>query len=136
MRSDRIPNVVMKKILLIALLVGLFAFSIAAQTKGPGFSVTRIGDGVYAALGEDGGAAGSNAGFVIGSSGVAVIDTFQGVAPAKDLLAEIRKITNLPIRFVINTHYHLDHVGGNAVFAEAGATIIAQRNVLGWERTE
>jgi len=98
--------------------------------------VTKVGDGVYAAIGEDGGAAGSNAGFIVGSNGVAVVDTFTGIAPAKDLLAEIRKVTNLPIRYVINTHYHLDHVGGNAVFAEAGATIIAHRNVLGWERTE
>jgi glyoxylase-like metal-dependent hydrolase (beta-lactamase superfamily II) len=110
--------------------------SAQGQTKGPGFTVIRIGEGVYAALGVDGGAAGSNAGFIVGSNGVAVVDTFTAVAPAKDLLAEIRKVTNLPIRYVINTHYHLDHVGGNAVFAEAGATIIAQRNVLGWERTE
>jgi cyclase len=37
---------------------------------------------------------------------------------------------------VINTHYHLDHTGGNAVFAEAGAAIVAQRNLRGWLRTE
>jgi cyclase len=128
----------MKKLLMTVLLMGLAAgcLSTTAQTKGPGFTLTKIGDGVYAALGEDGGAAGSNAGFVVGSKGVAVIDTFTTIAAAKDLLAEIRKITNLPIKYVINTHYHLDHVGGNAVFAEAGATIIAQQNVLGWERTE
>jgi cyclase len=107
-----------------------------SQTKGPGFTVTKIGEGVYAAISEDGGAAGSNAGFIIGSNGVVVVDTFTAIAPAKDLLAEIRKVTNLPIRYVVNTHYHLDHVGGNAVFAEAGAAIIAQRNVRGWERTE
>jgi glyoxylase-like metal-dependent hydrolase (beta-lactamase superfamily II) len=112
------------------------ALSTAAQTKGPGFTVIRIGDGVYAALGDDGGPAGSNAGFIVGNNGVAVVDTFTAIAPAKDLLAEIRKITNLPVRYVINTHYHLDHVGGNAVFAEAGATIVAHRNVFGWERTE
>ncbi len=98
--------------------------------------MTKIGEGVYAAIGDDGGPAGSNAGFIIGSTGVAVVDTFTAAAPAKDLLAEIRKITNLPVRYVINTHYHLDHVGGNAVFADAGAAVIAHRNVLGWERTE
>ena len=120
------------------MLSGLMAVALtaAAQTKGQGFAVKKVGDGVYAALGEDGGPAGSNAGFIVGSNGVVVVDTFTAVAPAKDLLAEIRKVTNLPIRYVINTHYHLDHVGGNAVFAEAGATIIAHRNVLGWERTE
>ncbi|HYJ91628.1 MAG TPA: MBL fold metallo-hydrolase, partial [Pyrinomonadaceae bacterium] len=129
-------DVMVKKVLWIVFAVGLLALSSSAQTKGPGFAVTKIGDGVYAALGEDGGVAGSNAGFIVGSNGVAVVDTFTGVAPAKDLLAEIRKVTNLPIRYVINTHYHLDHVGGNAVFADAGAIIVAHRNVLGWERTE
>lgn len=128
----------MRKFLLIVLMGGLMAtaLSTAAQTKGPGFTVTRIGDGVYAAIGDDGGPAGSNAGFIVGTGGVVVVDTFTGIAPAKDLLAEIRKVTNLPIRYVINTHYHLDHVGGNAVFADAGATLVAHRNVFGWERTE
>ena len=123
-------------LLLLPVVLLCIALTTAAQTKGPAFNITKIGDGVYAALGVDGGAAGSNAGFIIGKDGVAVVDTFTSVAPAEELLAEIRKITNLPIRYVINTHYHLDHVGGNAVFAEAGATIIAQRNVAGWERTE
>jgi cyclase len=129
----------MKNFLTAALTAALMASAallVGAQTKGPGFTVTKIGEGVYAAIGEDGGAAGSNAGFIVGSNGVLVVDTFTGVAPAKDLLAEIRKVTNLPIRFVVNTHYHLDHVGGNAVFAAAGATIVAQQNVFGWERTE
>lgn len=122
---------------IIAILILLFAtISVAAQTKGPAFNITKIGEGVYAALGVDGGAAGSNAGFIIGKDGVAVVDTFTSVAAAKDLLAEIRKITSLPIKYVVNTHYHLDHVGGNAVFAEAGATIVAHQNVAAWERTE
>ena len=60
----------------------LAALAISAQTKGPGFTVTKIGDGVYAAIGEDGGPAGSNAGFIVGSNGVAVVDTFTGVAAA------------------------------------------------------
>ena len=102
----------------------------------PDFTVKKIGEGVYAAINPDRGKAGSNAGFIVGTTGVAVVDTFIAAEPAKELLAEIRKVTSLPIRFVINTHYHLDHTGGNAVFAEAGATIVAQRNVRGWLRTE
>lgn len=113
-----------------------FAVLTAYAADTPDFTVKKIGDGVYAAVGADGGKAGSNAGFVIGSNGVVVIDTFEDVAPARDLLAEIRKVTSLPIRFVVNTHYHLDHTGGNAVFAQAGATIVAQRNLRGWLRTE
>jgi len=102
----------------------------------PDFTVKKIGEGVYAAINPDRGKAGSNAGFIVGTTGVAVVDTFIAAEPAKELLAEIRKVTNLPIRYVINTHYHLDHTGGNAVFAEAGATIVAHRNVRGWLRTE
>jgi glyoxylase-like metal-dependent hydrolase (beta-lactamase superfamily II) len=105
-------------------------------TNSPDFTLKKVAEGVYAAVGTDDGKAGSNAGFIIGSDCVAVVDTFEDVAPAQALLAEIRKLTNLPIRYVINTHYHLDHTGGNAVFAQAGATIVAHRNVRGWERTE
>src|SRR5258708_17455269 len=95
-----------------------------------------IADGGDASLGADGGKAGSNAVFVVGTNGVLVVDTFTEPGPARDLLAEIRKVTNLPIRFVVNTHYHLDHTGGNAVFADAGATILAHRNLRPWLRTE
>jgi cyclase len=52
------------------------------------------------------------------------------------LLGAIRTLTKLPIKFVINTHYHLDHVAGNGVFVEAGAVVLAQRNVRGWIHTE
>lgn len=100
------------------------------------FTVKKIGDGVYAAVSPDRSKTGSNSGFIVGSNGVAVVDTFVGVEPAKELLAEIRKVTDLPIRYVINTHYHLDHTGGNAVFAEAGATILAHRNVRVWLHSE
>jgi cyclase len=110
--------------------------SLAVAADAPDFTVKKLADGVYAAVSPDRSKAGSNAGFVVGDNGVLVIDTFQDVVPARDLLAEIRKITNLPIRFVVNTHYHLDHTGGNAVFAEAGATILAHHNLRGWLRTE
>lgn len=100
------------------------------------FRLQSIGPGIWAAIVNDAGKAGGNAGFVVGDDAVAVIDTFQDPEPARALLAEIRKITKLPIRFVINTHYHLDHVNGNDVFAAAGAVIVAQRNVRAWIRPE
>jgi len=123
-----------RTLILLCILFSLSTLGFCAGT--PDFAVKKIGEGVYAAIGADGGKAGSNAGFVVGSNGVLVIDTFEDPAPARDLLAEIKKTTNLPIRFVVNTHYHLDHTGGNAVFAQAGAVIIGQRNLRGWERTE
>src|ERR1019366_10559789 len=117
------------------LLLGIAACShVVAAARD--FELQKIGDGVWAAIVNDEGKAGGNAGFVVGDEGGVVIDTFQDPEPATDLLAAIRKITNLPIRFVVNTHYHLDHVNGNDVFAAAGATIVAHRNVRAWMRTE
>jgi glyoxylase-like metal-dependent hydrolase (beta-lactamase superfamily II) len=116
------------------MLVGLWAAPGKAAV--PDFHLQKIGDGIWAAIVNDDGLAGGNAGFVIGDGGVLVIDTFQDPRPARALLAEIRKLTPLPIRFVVNTHYHLDHVNGNDVFAAAGATIVAHRNVRAWMRTE
>jgi glyoxylase-like metal-dependent hydrolase (beta-lactamase superfamily II) len=79
---------------------------------------------------------GANAGVVVGEQAVAVIDTFASIDAAKQLHADIRKLTKLPIKFVINTHYHLDHVAGNGVFAADGAVLLAHRNVRDWIHAE
>src|SRR5579862_2279210 len=118
----------------LVVLLALTAWPLLAAE--PDFRLKKIGDRVWAAIVNDAGLAGGNAGLVIGDDGVLVVDTFQDPRPAKALLAEIRKMTPLPIRFVVNTHYHLDHVNGNDVFAAAGATIVAHRNVRAWMRTE
>src|SRR5215471_8307731 len=107
-----------------------------APAPAPDFAIKKLADGVYAGINPDGGRAGSNAGFIIGKDCVAVVDTFVSEAAARRLLEEIRKVTDLPIRFVVNTHYHLDHTGGNKVFADAGATVMAHSNLRGWLRTE
>src|SRR4029453_11691289 len=57
--------------------------------------------------------AGSNAGFVIGDDGVLVFDSFFEPDSARALIAEIRRLTPKPIRYVVNTHYHADHTGGD-----------------------
>jgi cyclase len=102
----------------------------------PPLTIKKVGEGVYASINPDGGKAGSNAGFIVGEDSVLVVDTHVDAAAGRQLLEEIRKVTALPVRFVVNTHYHLDHTGGNSVFAEAGATLLAQRNVRSWLRTE
>jgi len=102
----------------------------------PFFQLQDLGHGVWAAISGPDGPAGSNSGFVIGGKAVLVIDSFEVPAAAQALLAAIREKTSLPVRFVVNTHYHLDHVAGNGVYQTAGAVILAQRNVQGWERTE
>ncbi len=121
-------------------LAAIAAATASAQQNAPApFILHQVGPGVWAAIDNPAaksGRAGANAGFVIGTDSVLVIDTFENPAAAQVLLDQIRQKTKLPIRFVVNTHYHLDHVAGNNIFAAAGATILAQQNVRAWERTE
>jgi glyoxylase-like metal-dependent hydrolase (beta-lactamase superfamily II) len=71
---------------------------------------------------------GGNVGISTGEDGLYIID--DQVRPVtKELLQAIRKISNKPIRFVINTHYHADHTGGNETIGGAGAVIIAHDNI-------
>jgi len=108
----------------------------AGQSASLAFTLKPVGHNVYAAIDDAKGDAGANAGFVIGDDGVAVIDTFEHPEVAKQMLAEIRKLTPLPIKFVVNTHYHVDHVAGNSLFQQNGAVVFSQRNVRGWIHTE
>ena len=100
------------------------------------YVLSQVGPGVYAAIDGPEGKSGSNAGFVIGDDGVLVVDSFFDPASTEALVADIHRLTPKPIRYVINTHYHIDHVGGDAVLKREGAVVIAQRNVRGWVRSE
>ena len=116
----------------------LLCSSALCQANAP-FMLQELGHGAWAAIDNPAAKvdeAGSNSGFVIGPESVLVVDTFENPAAAKKMLEAIRENTKLPVRYVVNTHYHLDHVAGNAIFAESGATVIAQENVRVWERTE
>ena len=67
----------------------------------------------------------SNAGFIVTNDGVVVFDALGTPSLAARLLKEIRKVTSLPIRYVVVSHYHADHIYGLQVFKELGAKIIA-----------
>src|SRR5437868_5689165 len=99
------------------------------------FDIVKVADGVYAAISKPTGLPSGNAGFVIGSEGVLVVDTTLAPMTAQELIAEIKKITPLPIKYAMNTHYHVDHSGGNQVFAEMKVPIIAQENTRDWVLT-
>jgi glyoxylase-like metal-dependent hydrolase (beta-lactamase superfamily II) len=66
-----------------------------------------------------------NSAVVLGDAAIAVIDTQVNAALAARLLQQVRTLSDKPIRYAINTHYHWDHTGGNYVFKEAGATVIS-----------
>ncbi len=126
--------------ILLALLVSTLAFLCAtptfAQSKpNDDFQLVKVADGVYAAIAKPGGLASGNAGFVIGNDSVLVFDTFFTPA-AIELIGEIQSLTKLPIKFAVNSHYHLDHTGGNQALVARGIPIIAHDNVMKWQTTK
>ena len=76
--------------------------------------IVQLGENVYQAFGF----AASNVYMVIGVDGIIIIDTSETTTAAKNILAEFRKITDLPVKAIILTHSHRDHVSGASVFAE------------------
>lgn len=76
----------------------------------------EIAKGVYAFI-QAGGA--TDAGFIIESDGVVVIDTLMTASLANQLMGEVRRITDAPVKHIVNTHWHGDHVFGNAVLPPA-----------------
>ena len=78
----------------------------------------------------------SNSAFLVTDDGVLVIDTRQHPRRAEELVATIRKYTDKPIRWVVNTHAHGDHYFGNSVFKREGATIIAHRDTAGMMKAQ
>jgi len=73
--------------------------------------VKQIGDGLYAYISDNDSSA--NATFLIGDNGILVIDTGLNATEGEKLLRAIRQISNLPVKYIVNTHYHPDHQGGN-----------------------
>lgn len=94
-----------------------------AQRSPQPMTVQPVRGGVYFVQG----GAGSNATFVVGTTGVIVVDAKMTADSAKEMLADIAKFTSKPVTTVILTHSDLDHVGGLAGFPK-GLTIIAQAN--------
>lgn len=113
-------------------LLGSIALLMVCGTAFAAERLTQISDNVYAYVDTKNSSKdssfGANAGIIIGKDGIAVVDTLISSKEAKCFIRDIRSISRKPIKYVINTHYHLDHVFGNSEFAKLGAIIIAQEN--------
>ena len=122
----------MRKLLVSLMLVAVTVFAAPAAWSGQGqdfsnvqIKVTKVSGNIFMLEG-----AGGNIAASIGDDGIVIVD--DQFAPLADKIQASLKslgITDKPVRFVINTHYHGDHTGGNEPFANTGSTVIAQDNV-------
>ncbi|HSS19424.1 MAG TPA: MBL fold metallo-hydrolase [Pyrinomonadaceae bacterium] len=125
---------VFKKTLITSAFLLLLLLPVFASAQSNQFEMVKVTDGVYAAIRKEppGLTVNGNSVFIINDQDVVVVDTTLTPGTAKEELAALRKLTNKPVRYVINTHWHDDHIMGNQVYRDAfpGVEFIAHTRTL------
>ena len=97
-----------------------------ALHNGPAFQLIEIADGVFHIVGTGSMAVGANSVAIVNEDDVMLVDSHVSPAALYVLQEELRAVTDKPIRYVVNTHYHFDHTDGNQMFGE-GVEVIGHR---------
>ena len=95
------------------------AFGVATVAVSQELTLEVMAEGVYAVLSPPGHLAAANTGVVVLEDAVLVIDTRMVPSAALELLAKLHSVTDLPVRYVVNTHWHPDHIQGNEAYRKA-----------------
>ncbi len=106
----------MKRFLLLALFLLLPGRWLAAEDL---FEIKPVADGVYAAIAKPAYRVNCNAAIILLEDGVLVVDTHSKPSAARALIAQIKKLTDKPVKYVVNTHFHYDHYQGNEAYPSA-----------------
>ena len=119
----------MKRLLTVPVFCGLLLVALYRNASSEVNLVREIAPGVFVRLAEPEKKIIANAGWVVFRDYVLVIDANYPWG-ARAILADLRKTTDKPIRFVFDTHYHADHAFGNSLYVDAGATIVCSQDCM------
>ena len=112
-----------RKLLTAGILIFAFSFSTYSQNyDSVQIKTTKLTESIYMLEG-----AGGNIGVLVGNDGIIIIDD-QFAPLTEKIKTALSKISSKPVKFVVNTHFHFDHAGGNENFGSQGAIILSHEN--------
>lgn len=109
----------------LVLVLFILSLGVTAKAEPETYTATQVSENIYVLY--------ANVGVIIGEDYVTLVDSWLGhyqKGATERLVEAVKKLTDKPIRYVINTHSHGDHAGGNGDFLSLGATVIAHKNSI------
>ena len=151
MKFPRLSRWLLSLLIIAITSLAILGIQVSSQAKSPlsldsaSLSLEKVGDGIYSLVADvdfppkNPQQAICNGIIIIGDDGVLVIDPFQSPELANLMLATVKELTDQPVRYVLNTHFHFDHTGGNSAIAAQKIPIIGRgdiRNLMLTKNTE